>query len=440
MTRRIRFPYITGTWLTGTLLACVWICAFTISLSPAVAAEPVVQEDSSNAAITALEAYLAQDDSDHSLEKILAQPFADAPLSKADAEKALKLLTEHHQQKILAERREELAGGVLTEGELKMPIYYKSFGEKPAEGWSLYISMHGGGGAPARVNDGQWENQKRLYSLEEGIYAVPRAPTNTWNLWHQDHIDVLFDRLIEDLVVVEGVNWNRVYLMGYSAGGDGVYQLAPRMADRFAAASMMAGHPNETSPLGLRNLPFALQVGGNDSAYNRNQIGRDWEKKLAELQQSDSKGYNHFVKIYEGKGHWMDREDAVAIPWMAKFTRNPVPTKIVWKQDDVLHTQFYWLQVTKEQAKAGALVNAQLDGQTITLQSTDVETISVLLDDRLLDLDNKVTIVVDGKPVFDQTVPRKIRHLATCLQHRGDPNLAFSAAVEVSLASTADSQ
>ena len=50
----------------------------------------------------------------------------------------------------------------------------------------MFISMHGGGGAPKQVNDSQWENQKRLYKLEEGVYVVPRAPTDTWNLWH-DH-------------------------------------------------------------------------------------------------------------------------------------------------------------------------------------------------------------------------------------------------------------
>jgi poly(3-hydroxybutyrate) depolymerase len=78
--------------------------------------------------------------------------------------------------------------------------------------------MHGGGGAPARVNDRQWENQKRLYRVPKGVYLAPRAPTNTWNLWHQAHIDAMFDRLIENLIVFEGVDPNRVYLMGYSAG------------------------------------------------------------------------------------------------------------------------------------------------------------------------------------------------------------------------------
>jgi predicted peptidase len=66
-----------------------------------------------------------------------------------------------------------------------------------------------------------------------------------------------------------------IYLLGYSAGGDGVYQLAPRMADRFAAASMMAGHPNDSTPAGLRNLPFALFMGGDDAAHNRNGVARE---------------------------------------------------------------------------------------------------------------------------------------------------------------------
>src|SRR6185295_3610744 len=103
-----------------------------------------------------------------------------------------------------------------------------------------------------------------LYKPAEGLYIAPRAPTNAWNLWHEAPMDALLDRLIEDAIVFGGVNPDRVYLMGYSAGGDGVYQLGPRMADRWAAAAMMAGHPNEASPLGLRNIGFAIQVGAND--------------------------------------------------------------------------------------------------------------------------------------------------------------------------------
>ena len=246
---------------------------------------------------------------------------------------------------------------MLKDGKLEMPFFYKTFGEKPEAGRSLWISLHGGGGAPKQVNDRQWENQKKLYTLDEGIYLAPRAPTNTWNLWHEAHIDRLFARLIEDLIVLEDVNPDRVYVLGYSAGGDGVYQIAPRMADRWAAAAMMAGHPNGVSLLSLRNVPFALQVGGNDAAYNRNKVGKEYGEQLDKLQKDDPKGYEHFVKIHEGKGHWMDREDKVALPWMAKFTRNPVPDRVVWKQTGTPHDRSYWLAVPPKEAKGDSLVD-----------------------------------------------------------------------------------
>ena len=48
-----------------------------------------------------------------------------------------------------------------------MPFWYKIHGEKPEGGRSLFISMHGGGGAPAAVNDGI-EN-RRLYTPKESV-------------------------------------------------------------------------------------------------------------------------------------------------------------------------------------------------------------------------------------------------------------------------------
>ncbi|MBX3746918.1 MAG: hypothetical protein KF833_16530 [Verrucomicrobiae bacterium] len=122
---------------------------------------------------------------------------------------------------------------------------------------------------------------------------APRAPTDTWNLWHEAHIDPLFQSLIDAHVALSGVNPDRVYLLGYSAGGDVVWQLAPRMADRFASAAMMAGHPNESSVLGLRNLPFAVFVGGNDAAYNRNTVVAGRAAELGRLAAADPGGTGH---------------------------------------------------------------------------------------------------------------------------------------------------
>ncbi|MCZ7635845.1 MAG: alpha/beta hydrolase [Verrucomicrobia bacterium] len=269
-------------------------------------------------------------------------------MSRAEAERAVELLFADRRARLAAERKEEMEAKAITLGDKTLRWLAKTFGESPASGRSLWISMHGGGNAPPRVNDRQWQNQAGLYEPAEGIYVAPRAPTDTWNLWHEAHIDPLFQRLIDNHVALEGVDPDRVYLLGYSAGGDGVWQLAPRMADRFAAAAMMAGHPNEASLLGLRNLPFALFMGGNDAAYNRNQVATERAAELDRLAAADPGGYVHLARIYEGLGHWMNKQDAEALPWMAQFRRQPWPDKVVWQQDDVVHRRFYWLQLPED--------------------------------------------------------------------------------------------
>jgi len=342
------------------------------------------------------------------------------------------LLVREYQARIRQERAAEMAAQELTLGALKMPFAYKIFGEKPAGGRSLFISMHGGGGAPKEVNDQQWENQKGLYEPAEGIYLAPRAATDTWDLWHQAHIDRFFDRLIENMIVFEDVNPDRIYLMGYSAGGDGVYQLAPRMADRFAAAAMMAGHPNETKADGLRNLPFTLHMGAEDAAYDRNKIAALWEQQLETLAASDPGGYPHFVQIHAGKGHWMDREDAVAVEWMAQYTRNLRPQKIVWLQDDVVHARFYWLQV--EEPKARSRVEVERAGQVFTIISaTDIKQLTIRLDASMVSFEEEVIVQYQGKELFRGKVEASIDMLRKTLQERGDPHGMFSAEIRVTL-------
>lgn len=365
--------------------------------------------------------------------------FASAPLSRTEAEQAFRLLWEDHAANIRATRADEMKAKTIELGGQRMRFEMLSFGNPkqiPAAGRSLFISMHGGGGAPPAVNESQWRNQVRLgqaYAPAEGIYLAPRAPTDTWNLWHQSHIDRFFDRLIENLVVLAKVNPDRVYILGYSAGGDGVYQLAPRMADRWAGAAMMGGHPNETSPLGLRNLPFALQVGEKDSAYKRNQVAAEWGKKLDELRRADPGGYEHFTELHAGKGHWMDLADRKAIPWMEKFTRNPYPDRVVWKQDDVTHERFYWLAVPPGSAKRGQEIVAERSGSVVTLKAEGVTNVIVRFNDRMLDLDQPVTIRAGNQVLFNGKLNRTIASLAQSLEGRGDPRLVFSAGAQVGL-------
>jgi len=371
--------------------------------------------------------------SNERLSDLASQNFAAEPLSADQAAAAAEHLWRARRDFLKTERQAEFDNRQLVIGDLKMPFWYRAFGDPPASGRRLFISMHGGGGAPPAVNDQQYENQKRLYQPAEGIYLVPRAATNSWDLWHQGHIDQFFDRLITDMIVFENVNPNQVFIMGYSAGGDGVYQLAPRMADRLAAAAMMAGHPNEARPEGLRNIGFTIHMGAQDSAYGRNSVAADWGRRLKTLQDADPKGYVHSVTLHEGKGHWMNLEDKVAVPWMSEFTRQPWPARVVWVQDDVLHKRFYWLQVDPGTARAGDQIIAEVQAEKIRIIECSRTDITLLLSDRLLPLDNPVTVEMPDGTSHVLPVQRKLSVMAASLLERNDPAGIASASLSLAI-------
>lgn len=363
------------------------------------------------------------------------QPFAQAALTKEEAAQAADSLLSYYQQRLLQEKGDQWDNRLLKSGTLEMPFFYQVWGDEPAGGHSLFISLHGGGSVPAEFNDGQYKNQKHLYdsvmATIEGVYLAPRAAVNEWNMWHQAHVDPFLTDLIRLAILKEGVNPDKVYLLGYSAGGDGVYQLAPRMAPYLAAASMMAGHPDNASALSLRDLPYAMHVGALDSSFNRNKLLLKWGKELDSLQTSDPEGYVHQVQSHEGRAHWMYKEDAVALPWMAGFVRNENPDKVVWIQDDVLQNSFYWLQVPAAEAAKGKLIRADYNSGKVNVTTSDYDHVLVGLNDAMISLDEPVTVLLNGNVVFEGTVNRNIATLSENLAATVDQARAYTAVIEI---------
>lgn len=361
------------------------------------------------------------------------QPFATKALTASEARSANLLLWEDQKKRVRASNEQEWKNRCIQTDDHALKFDFRVFGEKPKTGRSLVISLHGGGSSPKAVNDQQWENQKRLYKLDEGVYLAPRAPTDAWNMWHQGHIDQLFERLILDAIVFEDVDPDRVYLTGYSAGGDGVYRLAPRLADHWAAAAMMAGHPGEASPLQLRNLPFAIHVGERDSAYQRNQQAKDWKNRLENLQKGDPQGYVHEVVIHTGKGHWMNREDAVALKWMAQYRRQALPTRIVWQPTGTTRMDFYWLALPETKLKPQAEIIASRQQASVNLQTKGVSSVVIQLNDEMMDLDKPITVNLAGERAFTGKVQRTVAMIHKSLTQRHDPSLVFSSQVVIEI-------
>ena len=352
-------------------------------------------------------------------------------LTRAQAEQEAHTLTTQWLANTKATYHTAWQNQHLIIGSKIMPFWYTTYGNKPADGYSLFISLHGGGNAPAQLNTSQWENQKQLYQPQNSVYLAPRAPYDDWDMWFKPDLDQFYAALIQMCVAYLDVNPDKIYLMGYSAGGDGVWRMAPRMADTWAGASMMAGHPGDVSLLNLRNTPFMVWCGALDAAYNRNSECAQRGIELDSLHTADPNGYIHETHIVEGKPHWMDLEDAAALPWLQQYQRNPYPTQIVWQQEEVTHPHFYWLTAPEDQLQRGKIVRLSLKGNTVTISQCDYTQLTLHFNDQMVNLDKPITILKNGKTLFKGKLSRTLANLQSSLAARNDLRYMFPAQVTV---------
>lgn len=198
----------------------------------------------------------------------------------------------------------------ITDGGNTMQYMAQVIGQPDENGlYPLYICLHGGGSDDEEgyFNNAQWLDMAEYYldSVESGIYVAVRGITNNWNLHFDDASYPLYDRLIEDMTLLCNADPNRVYLLGFSAGGDGVYFIAPRMADRFAAVNQSSGHPNGNTLLNTANLPICIQSGIRDTIFSpqRSVAAAAFDRQLDAYRDAFGFGYVHEVFIHVPEGH-----------------------------------------------------------------------------------------------------------------------------------------
>ena len=364
-------------------------------------------------------------------------------------------------------------------GDAVMRFEHAVIGERPGPGYPLYIALHGGGGAPTELNDAQWEHMKVYYrdSVDVGVYAAVRGISDTWDLHFREASYPLYDRLIEDMIAYADVDPNRVYLLGFSAGGDGVYQITPRMADRWAAANMSAGHPNGVSLDNVVRVPFLIQVGELDAAYDRNRVAAAYCGTLRALRQAHPDGYVHDCFIHLGRPHnfrdndasrapqavladpvaWRERGDRTsvrvdtnAVAWLRRFVRDPWPARLVWDVETARPRLdaaagpdaaprarlFYWLARGEEPGAGPERVVARLDRASNTVHVEQAgASLRIRLRGEMLDLDREVRIVLPGGELRTHVRP-DLATMARTLLERGDPHHMF--AVEIAVTRAAD--
>ena len=347
----------------------------------------------------------------------------------------------------------------LVYGDVTMRYTVQVKGKMPENGYPLYIALHGGGGSDTPdLNDQQWGHMQVYYSdwLDCGVYVAVRGVRDTWDTHFNPESYPLYDKLIETMILTQNIDPNRVYLEGFSAGGDGVYAISPRMADRFAAANMSSGHPNGISLVNLYNLPIQLQAGEFDTAYDRNTVTAEYGIYLDELQAAEPGGYVHRVLIHLNKGHnypdyeatkqsiienyaqWLSggevkyvRIDCFPPHWMRDFVRDPLPARVIWDlstRAELRRTDsFYYLSAPRDAKGVLRVTNAGDNRFEIDASEFEGE-FAIWLNEDMVDFSRPVVFVLNGAEI-EKTLEPSLEILKQTTYERGDPNWQFEARV-----------
>ncbi len=315
------------------------------------------------------------------------------------------------------------------------PYTVKTVGTRPAKGWALFIAMHGGGNAPKAVNDSQWKHMQIYYRdhPEAGgyLYVALRAPNDTWNGFYDTYVYPLVANLIRQFLLFGDVDANKVFIMGYSHGGYGAFAIGPKMPDRFAAIHASAAAPTdgETTAKTLRNTIFTVMVGEKDTMYGRYDRDQKFRDTVEKLRGERNDIYPVSVRIVAGNGH-TGLPDRDKIADMYPAVRHAVPRELTWLMTDKVIKDFFWLRCDTpgKQREIDAVCR---DNQITVTTTTNVIAASVLLDRRLVDFDKPVTLELNGQTLKPVKLQPSLRLLCETLQRRGDPDLTFTAQINL---------
>ncbi len=368
----------------------------------------------------------------------------------------------------IRDRETELFSGKMTIDGISMYISTEIIGQPDENGYPLYIGLRGGGNPDTSLAKEQYESMKTYYSynMENGIYVVPCGFQASWDEHYRPESFLFYDRIIEDAIAFLGADPNRVYLTGFSSGGDGVYMVAPHMADRFAAANMSAGFPHELRVGNLHNLPFCIQVGEKDDAYSRNERAVFFDGLLNDAAAEYGGGFLHETFIHYSGTHnqnWSDvreyvqnvytgdqlavwlkdpskaglkKMSTVATDWLMRFKRDPYPQKIVWDTDvsaSLRRSQaFYWLDRDAGLAHASLVVSYDKALNSVTVEESDATKgkLKIYLNPDMLDVYSDVTVNVLGQNYTVRPyVSEQIKDHT--LRARGDRNYMFTSEIDI---------
>lgn len=357
-----------------------------------------------------------------------------------------------------------------------MNYFYGTKGEKPANGWPLFLYLHGSG-----PRDLEWQ-YGRLWALRfqdaPSAYFIPQIPQEgAWYRWWQKSKQWAWEKMLRLALCGGDINPYHIYIFGISEGGYGSQRLASFYADYLAGAGPMAGgEPLKNAPAeNCFNIKFSLLTGANDVGFYRNRLTRYTQQAFDSLKALFPYAYEgdslfcHRIQLIPDRGHQIDY--TLTTPWLRPYQRYPWPKTLLWEDfpmDGRHRKGFYNLRVeqtpsaeqdTTPETERRIRYDMEIVHNTVNLTIrqayyTTIEKdpmwgielkfnrsykpatngrIRLFLDNHLVDLSRPVKVVVNGKEVFHGRLKPNLADLALSCATFFDPLRLYPASVVIDL-------
>lgn len=362
-----------------------------------------------------------------------------------------------------AHTRDTLLWSIPTHPEAgaRMPFHYIYKGEKPAEGYPLFLYLHG-----SAAKEQEWDSGYHLcraFDDAPAAYFIPQIPSEKLYRWAVPSQQKAWEKLLRLALAGDDIDPNRIYLFGISEGGYGSQRLASFYADYLAAAGPMAGgEPLQNAPAeNLANTAFTLRTGEKDFFFGRNYLTYITAKTLDSLQTLHPTHYKHLVMLIPGQGHSIDYNHTT--PWLKQHTRTPHPTYFYWEDYDMYgrHRKgFHNLRVnspSRNSDEERTCYEMRIEGNNIylTVKNTTYTTresyggiamtfdkhhtkatkgdITIFLSEKLFDLEKPIIVVLNGKIAHNGKVQPTLRSMVESCALFYDPERVFPASIDITI-------
>jgi dienelactone hydrolase len=321
-----------------------------------------------------------------------------------------------------------------------LPPEYDPYRRYPA-----IVSLHGAGMSPGQQIE-WWAGQASRHGYMVIAPAWAGEHAEKYQFSAREHAAVLDS--LWDACRRFSIDTDRVFLSGYSTGGDAAWDIGLAHPDLWAGVIPIAARSDRYTTLYWENgalVPMYFVIGeldGDRMAKN----AKDWDRAMI-------RHFNLTVVQYRGRGHdGLSDETLRLFDWMGRYRRNYFPKEFSTVSMRPWDNRFWWVELGRlppqvmtdpsEWDSRRSHPRLPVKGSVKQTNAINVQAnagrVTVWLSPDMVDLGRRVTVTINGRRAGGNP-PSIVPDVATLLEDaraRGDRQHPFWAKVEWPAGST----